>query len=230
MNVALILSGGVGSRLGYDIPKQYIEVGHKPLILYCIEQLSMHNGIDAIQIVADREWQESISEWLGMYDLAEKFRGYSVPGVNRQMSIFNGVKDIMSYAKESDCVLIHDAARPLLSKELISRCLESVKEHDGVLPVLPMKDTVYFSEDGQRVSALLNRSKVFAGQAPEAFVLGKYYDANMRLIPNDILEINGSTEPAVMAGMDIAMIVGDENNFKITTESDLNRFRKIVEE
>ena len=75
----------------------------------------------------------------------------------------------------------------------------------------------------------MDRGKVYAGQAPEVFLLGKYYEANRALLPDKILEINGSTEPAVMAGMDIVMIPGDERNFKITTAADLERFREIVQ-
>ena len=140
----------------------------------------------------------------------------------------NGLEDIRKYAADSDYVLIHDAARPLLSAGQISDCIGAVSGgHDGALPVLPMKDTVYYSEDGVRVSSLLERSRIFAGQAPEIFALGKYYEANQRLLPERILQINGSTEPAIMAGMDIAMIPGDEGNYKITTMADLERFQSI---
>ena len=127
-------------------------------------------------------------------------------------------------------VLIHDAARPLLSARQIAECLKGAAGRDGAMPILPMKDTVYYSKDGQRVERLLERNAVYAGQAPEVFVLGKYYEANRKLLPDKILEINGSTEPAIMAGMDIAMIPGDEGNFKITTKGDLERFCSMVEE
>ncbi len=96
--------------------------------------------------------------------------------------------------------------------------------------MLPMKDTVYSSADGKRITALLDRSEIYAGQAPEVFRLGVYYAANVRLLPDRIKNINGSTEPAVMAGLDVAMIFGDENNFKITTKADLERFQSIVKE
>lgn len=125
-------------------------------------------------------------------------------------------------------MLIHDAARPLLSGELITDCLQAAAGHDGVLPALPMKDTVYFSENGKKIASLLDRGRIFAGQAPELFLLGKYYEANRALLPERILQINGSTEPAVMAGMDIVMIPGDEGNFKITTKADLIRFQERV--
>lgn len=232
MIAALILSGGTGSRIGTDVPKQYIEVGGRPIISYCIECLYRHDGIDAIQIVAAPVWQEQIKERLVQDGFDKKFRGFSAPGENRQLSILNGLKDIRSYAEseDNDYVFIHDAARPLLTKKQISDCIEAVSGHDGVLPVLPMKDTVYSSTDGKRVTALLNRSEIYAGQAPELFRLGVYYEANCRLLPDRIWQINGSTEPAVMAGLDIAMIPGDERNFKITTKEDLERFREMVRE
>ena len=228
MNIALILSGGTGTRLGTDIPKQYIEVCGKPIISYCMESLSRHPAIDAIQIVADLAWRGLIENCLSVAGAADKFRGFAVPGKNRQLSIYNGLTAVREYAGDNDYVLIHDAARPLLTAKQITECLEAVTGHDGVLPVLPMKDTVYYSKDGNSVTELLDRSTIYAGQAPELFVVGKYYEANKRLIPDKILEINGSTEPAIMAGMDIAMISGDENNFKITTKSDLERFEQIL--
>lgn len=228
MAAALILSGGTGTRLGSDIPKQYIEVCGRPVISYCIEQLSRHEKIDAIQIVAAVQWHETIRECLNKYDKNRKFRGFSFPGGNRQLSIYNGLTDIRAYAGDSDTVLIHDAARPLLSLRMITDCLESVRGHDGAVPVLPMKDTVYQSVDGKKISSLVNRSEIYAGQAPEAFKIGPYHEANRKLLPDKILTINGSTEPAVMAGMDMVMIPGDEGNFKITTAEDLERFREVI--
>lgn len=227
MVTALVLSGGTGTRMGINTPKQYIEVMGRPIISYCLQTLLSHENIDAVQIVADSMWRDMILDSMKSLD-AEKFRGFSAPGENRQLSIFHGLEDIRKYAEESDIVLIHDAARPLLSVNMITACLEAMAGHDGVLPVLPMKDTVYYSEDGVRVSSLLERARIFAGQAPEAFVLRKYYEANKQLLPERILQINGSTEPAILAGLDIAMIPGDEGNFKITTQADLERFREIV--
>ena len=234
MNIALILSGGTGTRMGTDIPKQYIEVYGKPLISYCIECISKHPMIDAIQIVAEEEWHELISESIEQLaktedtEISSKFKGFSKPGANRQLSIYNGLEAIKTYADDNDYVFIHDAARPMLSAKQITDCLKAADGHDGVLPVLPMKDTVYSSTDGKTITSLLNRKEIYAGQAPEVFQLGKYHEANRKLLPDEILRINGSTEPAILAGMDIAMIPGDENNFKITTRSDLDRFEQIL--
>lgn len=225
MNIAIVLSGGTGSRLGADIPKQYIKIKEKTIISYCLEVLEKCEEISAIQIVADVSWHDVILE-----SKMSKFKGFSKPGANRQLSIFNALKDIKEYAEDKDIVIIHDAARPCISEDMISELISITKEHQGAIPVLPMKDTVYMSADFKRITALLNRSEIFAGQAPEAFLFKKYYDANVRLLPDDILKINGSTEPAIMAGMDIAMIPGDEKNLKITTVQDLERFRLLKEE
>lgn len=231
MNIALVLSGGTGTRMGLDLPKQYVPVEGKPIIFYCLKILMSHKRIDGVQVVADPVWQEKIREWLQEIEERanrKKWRGFSLPGENRQLSIYHGLEDMAGYAKATDYIFIHDAARPLLSEKQIDDCLDGAAGHDGAMPVLPMKDTVYSSADGKTVGSLLNRREIYAGQAPEVFLFGPYYEANRRLLPERILEINGSTEPAILAGLDIAMIPGDEGNFKITTKADLDRFREIM--
>lgn len=230
MTIAILLSGGTGLRLGAEIPKQYIEAGGRPILCYSLECLSLHAGIDGIRIVADPAWQQEICRWLLSYDPENKFCGFSLPGENRQLSIYHALEDLKDLLKASDSVFIHDAARPRLSAKQITDCLAALKGYEGVVPMLPMKDTVYLSQDGKQITSLLKRSEVFAGQAPELFHFGKYYEANQRLLPADILRINGSAEPAVMAGMNIAMIPGDENNYKITTRADLERFQRAIQE
>lgn len=245
MNIAVILAGGSGSRLGGDIPKQYIEVDGKPVIGYCLDIFLAHPSVEAVQVVADDTWREYILNYIKKTEdrtgksrdensdkmeseVSAKWKGFSAPGQNRQLSIYHALEDCMKFASPDDYVMIHDAARPLVSEACIAACFEEVQKHDGVLPVLPMKDTVYLSEGGKRVSSLLKREQIFAGQAPETFHLGKYYEANRALLPDRIKEINGSTEPAILAGLDVAMIDGDEENFKITTKADLERFRQKV--
>ena len=224
MNIALVLSGGTGERLGSEIPKQYITVSNKPIFLYCIETISNHPMIDKVQIVAAELWYDFIRSKI----TSDKFMGFSKSGDTRQLSVYNGLTDILKYANDDDYLFIHDAVRPLLSYDLITGCIVVAQKHEGALPVIPMKDTMYLRGDEVNTPSLVDRSKVFAGQAPEVFKLGKYYKANSDLLPDKIRSINGSAEPAIMAGMDIVMIPGDENNFKITTKDDLERFKDIA--
>jgi len=239
MNIALLLSGGVGSRLKSDVPKQYIRMKGKMLITYALETLIHSSYIDEVQIVAEYGWRKGIMEDCEKQGIrTEKITGFAIPGVSRQASILNGLQNIIrerngqtdiENMEENDTVLVHDAARPLLTIKQIEDCFTMLSEgHDGVMPVLPMKDTVYLSRDGNRVSELMNRKELFAGQAPELFKLKKYYHATMNLTLDRLNRIKGSTEPAIIAGMDIAIIPGDENNFKITTQADFERFCWII--
>ena len=238
MNKAILLSGGVGLRLQSEVPKQYIQVSGKMVITYALATLVMSPFIDEIQIVAEHKWRELIIADAKKNGIStDKVTGFSIPGVNRQSSILNGLQNIIrqkghfidvNQIDDQDNVMIHDAARPLVTERQINCCFEMLHNHEGVMPVLPMKDTVYYSEYGGTVTELLERKKIFAGQAPELFNMKKYYQANIRLKPERLFDINGSTEPAVLMGMDITMISGDEGNFKITTNTDLARFKEII--
>lgn len=232
MTIALVLSGGTGTRIGGSIPKQYIKVGGRMLIAFCLDMFAAHERVDGIWIVAAPNWREEISDECNRCGIDVKaIKGFSSPGKTRQLSILNGLRDIDSFVRSSDVqggsdpvVIIHDAARPNLTAEYVDKCLDALEGFDGVMPVLPMKDTVYYSEDGRSVDKLLDRSRIYAGQAPEIYRLHRYLDANERLLPDEIMKINGSTEPAVLAGLKVAMIPGDEENYKITTGKDLARF------
>lgn len=241
MRIGIILSGGTGSRINSDIPKQYIEVGGKPIITYSME--TMYKCVDRLQIVVAPEWKEFVQAECDK--LAIKDVAFSNPGLTRQFSIYNALKDIEDYAIEDTSVIIHDAARPNVTVETIEHCFSALAEgHDGALPVVRVKDTVYFSMDGSEITSLLDRTKVYAGQAPEAFDYKKYLYANERLVTrmwqsggeyiisptSEIFKITGSTEPAKLAGMDVVMVEGDEHNYKITTVEDLERFKIEVEE
>ncbi|SCW31995.1 2-C-methyl-D-erythritol 4-phosphate cytidylyltransferase [Lachnospiraceae bacterium C10] len=239
MNYAILLSGGTGTRIGSDKPKQYVRAGAHMMVTWALKALLECDAVDSVYIVAEHEWRELIETDADKAGLdVGRIGGYAIPGTNRQTSILNGMQEIIRSVDEKvdiaamndgDTVLIHDAARPFVTVKLLNECYEALPGHDGVMPVLPMKDTVYLSEDGLAVSELLDRKKVFAGQAPELFYLKPYYEANMALMPDNIHMICGASEPAIIRGMDIVMIPGDEDNFKVTTIADLNRFKSIKE-
>ncbi len=247
MNYAILLSGGTGTRIGTQVPKQYLRVGDKDrmMVTYAMETLFGSMWVDEVVIVADPSWQEEILKEAKTAGLSlEKFRSFALPGRNRQESVFHGMEKILELQEGgktdgdagtekavADTVLVHDAARPCLSDKLLTAIYEALPGHEGVMPALPMKDTVYLSVDGNHISELIDRSCVYAGQAPELFLLKPYFQANRALLPEDkIMRINGASEPAVMAGMDIALIPGDEKNFKVTTKADLERLQQILEE
>ncbi len=226
---AVILSGGTGIRVGTDIPKQYIRVKDRAVITYSLQTFAEHLEIDNVIIVAADEWHEFILDEMKNCDISmDKLVGFVKPGENRQLSVYNALE--MAIARNDDgavmdeLVMIHDAARPNISSALISRLIEAYDGHDGVMPAEPMKNTIYFSEDGIKITGLIDRSRIFAGHTPELFNLRKYYQANLSLLPDKIKGINGSSEPALLVGMDIVMVENDERNYKITTKGDLDKF------
>lgn len=228
MNFAIILSGGVGTRMGADIPKQYIEVNGKPIISFCLQTFLSIQTIDGIVIGVSEEWKSYLK---GIVETQKPQKNifYAEPGETRQFSIFNALKVVKEIGgKDNDLVIIHDAARPLVTKELIQRCFEGCKEADGVLPVIPVKDTIYQSTDNNHITNLLNRSELFAGQAPEAFRFGKYLQLHQEMPREELLKINGSTEIAYKGGLNIKLVPGEEMNFKITTPEDLSNFESII--
>ncbi len=224
LNVALILAGGVGRRMNMgDFPKQYLMVNEHPIIDYCLCKFQEHSMIDDIVIVADELWWDFIDEWLQKSKIS-KFVGYAKPGETRQLSIYNGLLAIESHVPNVQNVIIHDAVRPLLSAELITECFNGLSEADGVMPVLPMKDTCYQSLDGREIDGFFPRNQLFAGQAPEAFHFVSYLGLHQKLSKQYLMEISGSSELAFKNGLKVKMIPGEERNFKITTQDDLRLF------
>lgn len=225
MNHLIILSGGTGSRMKSDIPKQYIEVYGKPIISYTLECFDYSLFKTIVIVVAD-SWKKFIQENCKSLTFENNVI-YAKAGLSRQESIFNGLKALKDVANGNDVVVIHDAARACCTKKIVTRLLSACESSDGAMPVLPVKDTVYLSEDGMEISSLLNRDKLFCGQAPEAFKFRRYLEINETLSSEELSKVRGSSEIAFKNGMKITLVEGDESNFKITTPADLERFIEI---
>ena len=223
MNTAIILAGGVGSRMGVDRPKQFLMVREKPIISYCFDIFQNHSEIDKIVVVVSEEWQGFVEEYAQKFGVT-KLCGYAPAGKTRQHSIYNGLKCIEQNAPDTDIVIVHDAARPLVSDQIISDCIKGATEFDGAMPVISVKDTVYQSKDGKKIGQLLKRSELFAGQAPESFKFRKYLDIHNEVSDEEIASTAGSSEIAYRHGMEISMVKGSERNLKITTIEDLETF------
>lgn len=221
MNTALILAGGIGQRMRYgDCPKQYLPIHGRPIIEYSFRVFQAHDQIDRIVIVAAEAWREYISRLLQCEENT-KLAAFAEPGESRQLSIFNGLKQIQRSVPETKKVVIHDAARPVLPPELVSACIDGLDEADGVMPALPLKDTCYQSSDGKHITGFLPRCQLFAGQAPESFRFPLYLNLHYQMTEYELKQISGSSEFAYKNGISVLMIEGSEKNIKVTTEEDL---------
>ena len=172
MNIAVILSGGIGSRMGSNIPKQYIMVAGRPIISYCIEKFVQSNEIDALVIALDKQWIDFIQPYVVMLQLPVY---YAEPGETRQHTIYNALKLIRSHGGvDDDVVIIHDSVRPLVSSQVIHDCICGCIANDAAIATISVKDTIYMSTEGNCITDVPKRSTLHAGQTPEAFKLGKY--------------------------------------------------------
>jgi len=230
MNIALVLSGGLGERAGFSVPKQYKYLAGKPVIIHTIEQFQRCGEVSGVIVIAAREWKGRILEWKDAYGLT-KLWNVAQAGENRQISIRNGLIAAQSYSKgEHDGVIIQDAVRPLTSKSLILRLLRGLEEAPCVMPVLPVADTAYISEDGKCVNALLERSTLYAGQAPEAFWFNEYLRLYTETPIEQLSKMSGSCQLPYSRGFKVKMIQGERENIKITYISDLILCESLLKE
>lgn len=229
MNYAIIVSGGIGSRMKMgDRPKQYIEVNGRPIIAYTLERFQKAESIDRIVVVAAPQWRDYILEWVQRLGVS-RFYAFADPGETRQHSVFNGLKACLNENNtEEDLVAVQDAVRPLVSVEQIERCFEAACGHDGALPVNPMYETVYYSLDGKAIEGLPDRSTLFSGQTPEVFRMLKYKRAHEQATAEEIAQTRGSSVLAHRHGMDIVLTHGEDLAFKLTTRADMERFCWLV--
>lgn len=229
--VAVVLSGGTGTRTGTEIPKQYMELAGKPVLVYTLEQMERCGAVDGVVVTSAPAWNEKIFQWKERFALT-KLLTVAPAGPDRQGSIRNGLLAAERFMdrEERSGVIIQDAARPLTSVELLSRLVEELKSASAVMPALPITDTTYTSQDGQWVSGLLDRSTLFAGQAPEAFRFWPYLEL-YRDTPEEVLgSMSGSCQLPYHNGWRVKIIPGEPGNLKITYAGDLKRCEKLLTE
>ncbi|MDR1687132.1 MAG: 2-C-methyl-D-erythritol 4-phosphate cytidylyltransferase [Clostridiales bacterium] len=216
MNAGIILAGGKGERItGYNTPKQFLKVCGKMIISYCLDVFAQCKDIDIVCVVADKAFRAQIGEFI-----------YAEPGASRQTSIYNGLKVLKKFAPKN--VVIHDSARPLVTTRDISELLQSAEGFDGATPCLPVNETIYRSLNGLTIEATLNRDELVIGQTPECYNFEMYFTANEKFA-GVLNSFRGSSEVAVKSGMKISLAKGNPDNFKITTNADLKRFREFAE-
>jgi 2-C-methyl-D-erythritol 4-phosphate cytidylyltransferase len=226
MNIAIILSGGIGSRMGANIPKQYLEVNNRPIIRYAVEKFLAHDDIDCMIIALNEQWKDYVKSKLPN---STKKIYFSEPGETRQHTIYNALRKAKSIGGGSDdVVIIHDAVRPLVSNRVIKDCLDGCKIYDAAIATIDVKDTIYVCKEGVCITDAPNRSLLHAGQTPEAFKLGQFLRIHDESSYEEISNVTGGAQFATQKGLQVFLSRGEEINFKITTPEDLDRFKQVI--
>lgn len=227
MNIALIVAGGSGTRIGGDIPKQFLEIESKPLIIYTIEVFQEDPQIDAIALICREDYREKLSGWIEKWKLT-KVKWITAGGDTRQQSVENGLRLLDEYFSGDDILLIHDAARPLVSHRIISDSIKAAAEHGAVNTVVPSADTVIVSDDGLFIDEVTVRSKMYLCQTPQSFKLSVIKKAHEYAKTNRVNTATDDCQLVLAMGENVFLVKGDKLNFKVTTPEDLMILKALV--
>lgn len=226
MNYALILAGGVGARVNAGIPKQFIIVDDKPIIVYTLEAFQHHPDIDAIVVVSLEEYLNEIWKLVQEFHL-DKVKIVTVGGKTGHLSTQKGVFSLRDIAKKDDIVIIHDAIRPIVPRPIIDDLLAICKKHGNAVSSLAMQETVIITEDQKSGNKSLDRKYVRRVQTPQAYI---YEDL---LHVYQLAEAQGITDSVycntlfIDFGYTLYFSRGFSNNVKITTVDDITLFKAL---
>lgn len=228
MNIALIIAGGVGQRMGQDIPKQFINVDNIPVIVYTMAAFQKHPEIDAIEIVCVDGWHEVLYAYAKQFGIS-KLENVVSGGKNGQDSIRNGLYDIAKrHNDDNDLVLIHDAIRPLLSEEIISDNIRVCKEHGNAITVIPCNAAMLKTYDGIQSETQVPRDNLKETQTPQTFFLKDIIAAHKEALEKGIVASVASGTMYIELGRKLYMCKGSEKNIKLTTVEDVEIFKALL--
>lgn len=228
MNVALLTAAGKGTRMHQDIPKQFIHVDNKPVIIYTMEAFQQHPNIDAIVVVTLDSWSDVLWAYAKQFNIT-KLRWVVPGGETGQESIYNGLMAIKEAVPDEDVVvMVHDGNRPLVTSEIISDSLATFKKHGNAVAVIPCQEVVFESEDGQSSMVSTEREKLFRTQTPHTYKLDDLIEAHREAQQKGITGTAASCMLMKELGKMSYFSKGSEENIKITTLDDLKIFKALL--
>lgn len=227
MNIALLTAAGIGSRMNQDIPKQFMHVYDKPIIVYTLEKFQNHPSIDAIIVVTLEPWINVLQAYAKQYNLT-KLKWIVPGGKTGQESIFNGLKTLHDNLEGTNVVMIHDGNRPLVSSEIISDSLATYEKYSCAVAVVPCTEVVFESEDGLKSQKSTEREKLFRTQTPHTYKLDDVYNAYVEAKEKGLDKMPATCMLMKELGRDTYFSKGSEINLKITTQDDLKIFKSLL--
>lgn len=228
MNTALIIAGGVGARMGQDIPKQFINVYDKPVIVYTMEAFQIHPNIDEIEIVCLEGWHEIVYAYAKQFGIT-KLKNVVNGGINGQDSIRNGLEDVASrHQNDNDIVLVHDAIRPMLTQDIISDNIRVCKKYGNAITVVPCNAAMLKTFDGLSSEEQIPRDNLKTTQTPQTFYLNDILDAHREALEKGITKSVASCTLYIELGRKLYMSIGSEKNLKLTTLDDIDIFKALL--
>lgn len=226
-NIGIIIAGGVGSRMGFSIPKQFALVDEKPIIIYTLEAFERHPNIDGIVVVCIEGWHDILRSYCKQYN------------INKVVSIVNGgscgqesIKCGLDEANRlygGDCVvLVHDANRPMISESVISDNIITCNKYGNATAVVPCTTVVVKKTTSEYSSEIIDRDSVYLTQTPHSFILKDLLDAHKEAKEKGILNTVASCSLYVELGRKVYYSIGSEINIKLTRPDDIEIFKALL--
>ena len=226
-NIALIIAGGSGARMHQNIPKQFLTVNEKPVIVYTLEAFQNHADIDAISVVCIEGWESILRAYANQFNIT-KLTSVVTGGKNGQDSIRNGVFDLEKRYTANDIVLIHDAIRPMVSSEIISDCLVKTQLYGCGIATVPCAEAMMITEDGIISAGSYPRDQLKRTQTPQGFLLGGICSLHRRALEGGITNSVASCTLMIEMGEQVYFSAGSEKNIKLTTVDDIDIFKALL--
>ncbi len=231
MNTVVIFAGGTGHRMNSKtLPKQFLELHGKPIIIYTIEQFDKHPLVDGIVVVCLKGWEAYLQKLLKRYFI-EKVKAIVPGGETGQDSIYQGLKKLSELYSGDDIVMVHDGVRPLIDEETITANIESVKKNGNAVTVSPCTETIttFSPESPDQINDIIERRNCRIAKAPQSFYLKDILSAHNRARQEGRMDFIDSASMMCHYGSRLYSVEGQVTNIKITTPMDFYIFRAIVD-
>ncbi len=230
MNIAMIFAGGSGVRMGAGIPKQFLEINGKPILVHSVQQFEYHHLIDKIYISTLEDYIPYVQALVEEYHLS-KVAAVIPGGATAQDSIYNCLIKGAEENPEDSVVLLSDGVRPFISYDVITRNIETCLEKGNAITTTPCFETILISKNGSHVDSVPFRKETYSGQAPQTFILKDIIAAHdkIRATPTGYENMVDNCTICVSLGIPVHMVEGNRGNIKVTTPEDVYIFRALLQ-
>lgn len=227
--IALLTAAGVGSRMHQDIPKQFLNVDNKPILIYTLEAFQKHPSIDEICVVILKGWDNILEAYASQFNIS-KLKYIVQGGTTGQESIYNGLREIKKYREDDDIVMIHDGNRPMVSQEMITNSLITYQQYGDAVAAIPCTEVVFVVDqpESQKSSTSIERNNLRRTQTPHTYKLGDILQLQKKA--HELGYTNMAACPILMEkfGKASHFSLGSEKNLKITTTEDIEIFKALL--
>lgn len=220
-----ILAGGSGTRMHISsLPKQFLPIADKPIIIHTLEKMLLCPRFDCIFIGVHSSWLSHMNDLLEKYDIDTDLVKVIPGGKSRNDTIFNVIAEIDKEFGESaeHIIVTHDAVRPFITVRMLEDNIDAAKENGACDTVIPATDTIVVSKNGNSISEIPDRSFMYQGQTPQSFKIGILKELYGKLSPNQKQSLTDACKICVLNEYPVSLVNGDTSNIKITTVSDYN--------